>query len=119
MSEDRQEIGYFNNSTKQVIPGFNALFHSLSKGRNDVDKNGQVRHVENIAGSPREIMLNLKGQFKLDNANRGGARLWVRIYDAAELNSHMEKQGVTVVKKEDAVEETILSEESDESEAFS
>lgn len=101
MSEDRKEIGYFNNSTKQVIPGFSPLYHSLSKGRADTDENGHVKHIENIAGSPREIILNLGGQFRLDHANRGGKRLWERIYDEDDFTQKMEEMGVNMGGKPD------------------
>ena len=105
MSEQKQEIGYYNNSTRQVIPGFNALFNALSKSHKDVDENNQVKHIENIDGSPREISINLGGQFKLDRQHRGGVRLWTRIYDEQDLIEKMSILGATIVPAENEEDE--------------
>lgn len=95
MSE-KQEVGYYNPSTKQVIPGYNPIFHSLSKTKQECDKNGHVSHVEQVNGVPREIRINLGGQFKLDRQQRGGDRLWQRIYSQEDLKRKLQNLGVSV-----------------------
>ena len=105
--QEEKEIGYFNNSTRKVIPGYNDLYHSLSKKQGETDKDGYVKHFENINGALREIKINLKGQFKLDHSNRGGKRLWERIYTEEDLVEKMTAMGITMERKQkNAVQKT-------------
>lgn len=97
-AQPKKEIAYFNNSTRKIIPGYHPLYHALSMTHKDADKDGYVRHLENINGQLREIKINLKGQFKLDHANRGGKRLWERIYTEEEMVEKMKASGVTMEK---------------------
>lgn len=94
MSEEKQEIAYINYSTKRIVWGYSDIHHTLSKGISDADGEGYVTHYEYINGKPRQIKINLKGQLKLDHANRGGKRLWQRIYDKNVAVKAMQDMGV-------------------------
>lgn len=100
--EERKEIGYYNNSTRRVSVGYSTLFHSLSKTASELDENGYVQHRENIGGHLRQVKINLKGQLKLDHANRGGKRLWTRIYTKEDLEAKLQESGVVVHEEKKA-----------------
>lgn len=100
MTEERREIGYFNYSSQQVIPGYSSLYNALSKTRADTDENNNLKHIENVDGAPREVVLNMGGQFALDRANRGGKRLWQRIYTEEDMEQKMNALGVVTREKD-------------------
>lgn len=114
--EEKKEVGYFNNSTRQVIPGFSPLYHSFSKGAKDIDSKGTVKHVEDIAGRGRPIDINLGGQLKLDRDRRGGKRLWERIYDREDMYLKMEEYGVSVLPEAKKETKSKSSKKDDKSE---
>lgn len=89
--EKRKEIGYVNGSDGTVIPGYDSLFHTLSKTQDEVNSEGKVVHGG--------FHFDLKGQFLLDQEKRGGKRLWQRIYAQADLEKLMESKGTILRNK--------------------
>jgi len=96
MKKERKEIGYYNTSTREVIPGYSVTYNALSSKASELDENGMKKFVENINGQPRELTANVKGQLMLDRERRGGERLWQRIYDEADLVAKLEARGIQV-----------------------
>lgn len=94
-----QEIAYQNESTGDIVEGFDPMFHALSEPASSMDETGAVKLIENFNGRRREVSVNLKGQVSLDHQRRGGKRLWQRIYTMEDLVERLEKQGMTVFPK--------------------
>lgn len=94
-TEEKQEIGYFNNTTQRVVPGFSSLLHSLSVMPSETTE-GYVEHYERIGKGFRQVRMNLKGQFQLDKDRRGGKRLWERIYTKEDLEEKMRAAGINI-----------------------
>lgn len=94
--EERKLLAIRNISTGGIIKAGSPLFENLSASRHDVDDKGHVRHIEMIHGQPRELMVNLGGQFRLDQKNRGGKRLYERIYDQERLIQLEEEKGIVM-----------------------
>lgn len=126
MSE-KKEIGYYHASDKTVVPGYSALFHTLSSKASDADSNGNVGFTENIGGNPHNMLVNIKGQLRLDRDRRGGDRLWQRIYTKEDMIEKMELCGIqmspvkaeaskeTDTKKSESVNEEANKKEDDDS----
>ena len=92
MSEQKQEIGYYNNSTRQVIPGFNALFNALSKSHKDVDENNQVKHIENIDGYYASSFYELHSQLLEKGDDKTIGLHSEKLFTVAETNDYSWKR---------------------------
>lgn len=94
MTDDKREIGYLNNTTGEVIWGYNQTYHAFSASGDELDDTGHYEFMETVNGNPTRLKADIKSRRKLDNQRRSGKHLWSRVYDRKVLENAMERKGV-------------------------